>query len=66
MDCDSKYISGEFTVNFFDESNLAELDEIPRSFYEVLKLPLITDYLDHKAQLLWTYKLLQKQKSYIE
>ena len=52
MDCDSKYISGEFTVNFFDESNLAELDEIPRSFYEVLKLPLITDYLDHKAQLL--------------
>ena len=52
MDSDSKYISGEFTVNFFDESNLAELDEIPRSFYEVLKLPLITDYLDHKAQLL--------------
>lgn len=66
MDCDSKYISGEFTVIFFDESDLAELDEIPRSFYDVLKLPLRTDYLDHKVQLLWTYKLLQKPKSYIE
>ena len=66
MDCDSKDISGEFTVIFFDESDLAELDEIPRSFYDVLKLPLRTDYLDHKVQLLWTYKLLQKPKSYIE
>ena len=66
MDCDSKYISGEFTVIFFDESDLAELDDIPRSFYDVLKLPLRTDYLDHKVQLLWTYKLLQKPKSYIE
>ena len=66
MDCDSKYISGEFTVIFFDERDLAELDEIPRSFYDVLKLPLRTDYLDHKVQLLWTYKLLQKPKSYIE
>ena len=52
MDCDSKYISGEFTVIFFDESDLAELDEIPRSFYDVLKLPPRTDYLDHKVQLL--------------
>ena len=33
---DSQAISGDFTGYCFDESNLAELDEIPSSFNEVL------------------------------
>lgn len=52
IECDSQAISGDFTGYCFDESNLAELDEIPSSFNEVLQLPLITDYLNDDVQLL--------------
>lgn len=52
MGCDSQDISRNFPVNFLDEDDLAELDEIPSSFYDVSKLPLITDYLNHDVQLL--------------
>ena len=52
MDCDSQDISGDFTVNFFDESKLAKLDERPSSSYKFLKLSPMTDYLNHEVQLL--------------
>ena len=52
MSFDHNDLSTNFTVNFFDDNEFLDFDEIPVCFYEVLKLPLLTDYLNHDVQFL--------------
>lgn len=44
---DSDDFSTNFAINFFDYNDCS--DETPDCFYEVLKLPFVTDYINRDA-----------------